>query len=345
MGGLLTGILYVTDAEETVRIGYFHGGRTYLLYRAYIGGYFEKEGLDVQLITRNGSGNIVRVPKEYETIRLEHDFGKITGLELLELLKKGELDGATVGEGSFIKAVADGMPIVAVALLGHDTREAPAHAMVFRTDTNIVSLADIAGKKLASRRGGPTEAIVLREFLQSINMPPSEVTIQDQIDEDELRKALRKGSIDGAYMHLQSIEELIEMDHAPIYVYRTLDWVDPEISSGTLVFHNDFVRAHPERVERIVRAYMDRIAFEGALSQEERMRDPDKGFQDGLQMEKNYLKMNLPQYDLPPLVSLENLEKVRELLLEHGVISRRVALANFVDNSFVEALYKDPQQH
>ena len=326
---------------DSVRIAYFHGGRTMLLYRALINDDFEKEGVSVQLVTKGlRETEYDVVPKNYEEIKNDKLFGKARGTELLQEVADGRFEGATPGESSFIEYVTKGLPLVAVAELGHDTRDKPGHAIVFRTDSKINSPEDVRGKTLASRRAGHGDAAFLKEYLHSIGLTENVVTINEQVDDDELNQGIKKGAFDGGFFHLMTIESVIE-DGGPIYVEQKFTWVNPELSHALLVFHKDFVRDHPDEVEKIIRAYMKRVRYEHSLPQEMRLQDPGEGFQKGLQMAKDFQGMDLPQYDELPTVSVELLAEMQDLLIKHGYIDTKVDLAPYIDNSFVEKIYKE----
>jgi len=326
--------------SDGVRIAYFHGGRTMLLYRALIDDAFEKEGVSVQLLTRGlRETEYDIVPKDYEAIKNDKLFGKARGTELLQEVADGRFEGATPGESSFIEYVTKGLPLVAVAELGHDTKDKPGHAIVFATGIEINSPEDVRGLTIASRRAGAGDAIFTKEYLRSIGLSEKDVNLVEQVDEDELNKGIVNGTFDGAFFHLMSIESNIE--RGAIYVHQKFTWVNPELSHALLVFHKDFVKDHPDAVEKIVRAYMKRIKYEQGLPREERLKNPGEGFQKGLQMEEDYQGMNLPQYDMPPTVSLELLSEMQDLMIKYGYIDTKTDLAPYIDNSFVEKIYKE----
>jgi len=58
-------------------------------------------------------------------------------------------------------------------------------------------------------------------------------------------------------------------------------------------------------------------------------------------MEMNFMGMNLPQYDLPPTVSLDLLEKIQDLLLKYKLINIKIGLSSHIDNSFVEKIFAE----
>lgn len=325
---------FLHKQDGTIKIGYFHGGRTTLFYRAHINDYFEREDIEISLITKTLHDDFFQiVSKIPEKIPETERYGKITGEELVGEIVNGNLDGATVGESSFIKAVSKGLPIVAVAELGHDLKEHPGHAIIFRNDVVINTPEDIKGKVLVTRRSGPGDKVFLREFLRDEGLNPGEdVIILDNLSEEKVEFGLQDKSIDGGYYHLNTIKRLVDSDIA--YIYRTLDWMNPELSHALLVFRKDFVEKHPEKIRKILKAYMQRIKYEHNLSSEQRKKHTRKG----LQMELDFMGMNIPQYDFPPLVSSDLLSEMQEFLYRYGFIDQKTGLENFIDNSFVESI-------
>lgn len=99
-----------------------------------------------------------------------------------------------------------------------------------------------------------------------------------------------------------------------------LDWLNPELSHALLIFRKDFVRNHPEAVTNII------------------MRNSLKK---ALQMPTDFQEMDFPQYDLPPLVSLDLLEEMQGLLLPYKEIGRKVDLRLSIDNSFVNKVCEE----
>ena len=327
------------DTPANVRIGYFHSGRTALFLRAHINRQFEKQNVSVQLLTRiSKNGAYVEIPKDYKAVAEKPEFGKVFGPDLLEEVMSGRLDGILIGEGSFVKGVASGMPLVAVAELGHDVAGSPSYALILRDDVAINKPSDFVGKKLGTREAGPMDSIMIRELLGSIGVPLEEVTLRDQVPEGALLNRIANKGLDGGYLYVRSMERLVNEKKASVYVYRKLDWVNPELSHALLVFRQDFVEKYPEEVEKVVRGYMKQIQYEHSLSKEERMRDPGPESRGILQMEMDFMGLNLPQYDLPPTVSIDLLDHVQDLLLKYKFINIKIALRDHIDNSFVEKI-------
>ncbi len=324
--------------RRPVRIGYFHGGRVHCLYRAYVYNYFEEENVPVELYSQYlNQDRFLLVPKEHREMKesSEKGFGKLTGRKIIKAIENGILDGGTPGESSFVEAVNKGSPIVAVALLGHDVKDKPGKAFLLRKDVIIKSPDDFRGKKFGTRRAGPGDKIFLSEFFKSIGLDPDrDVTIIDQISDDQLSELIREKKIDGALYHLHA--GITEIESGLVYLYRPMDWINPEISHALLVFRRDFIKTHPQEVEAIVRGYMKRIKYEHSLPEEKRLQTQDFG----LQILLYYKGMSLPQYNYPPLVKVDLLVQMQDLLYDYKVIDKKSNLDEFIDNSFVEKTYE-----
>jgi len=340
-------ISFSSDASrlnKPIRIGYFDGGRVHLFWRAYINKYFDDVGVNVELYTKYlKEKGLHKVPRDFEGIQRKSlvdgektYFGKQTGTEIIEAMLRGDLEGGTVGESSFIQAISNNSPIVAVAKLGHETINGPAKAIAIRKDVIINTPHDFKGKILITRRSGPIDAIILREFIESIGLDPEkDLTIIDQIPDDKQEEFLKEKKIHGGIFHLHKLASIVKKDLA--YIYRKMDWINPEISQGLLVFRKDFVETYPQEVKKIIRSYMKRIKYEQGIPEEEKIKEKRYG----LQMVLYFQGMSLPQYDYPPLVSPDLLNEAQSLLLKYKFIDKKIDLTKFINNGFVKELYEE----
>jgi len=331
--------LYCNEKKVPVKIGYFNGGRAHCLYRTYDYSYFKKEGVDVELYSQYlNKDKFFQLTQEHRKMMKagNKSFGRVTGEKIIEAIENGILDGGTPGESSFIQAVAKGASVVAVALLGHDDKDKPGKALLLRKGLIINKPEDFKGKKFGTRRAGPADRIFLSEFFKSIGLDPEkDVTIIDQIPDNKQKEYLLNGKIDGIFHHLHGGIDKIEDGEAVLY--RPMDWINPEVSHALLVFRKDFILKYPEKVEKIIRAYMKRIKYEKSLSEDERKKEQSFGYQ----IELSYEGMGLPRYDFPPLVRLDLLQEIQRLLLDYKIIDQKKDLSEFIDNSFVNKIYAE----
>lgn len=328
--------------SNEVRIGYFHGGRVNKIFQAYMNGYFEEEGVNIKLYTKFlHSPELIELPDTIEQFKKlsnsrgdKDQFGKMSGIEIVAKIIDGELDGGTIGESSFVASIAKGLPIIAVAQLGYDS--VPGKAILIRSDIKINSVEDLKGKTLISRRAGPGDAIFLREFLKSVNLDPEkDITVIDQVNDDKyLNEVLQNKEVDGGLYHLLGAKKLVESNVA--YVYRPMDWMNSQLSHAVLVFHKDYLEKYPNNVSKIIRGYMRRVEYEKNLPDLEKDRSWDKSFM----MEGEFQGMKIPKYDLPPLVRVQLLKEMQDLLFEYGEIDEKIDINKYVDNSLVEKIYE-----
>lgn len=343
--------LEVSEDKIPVRIGYFLGGRTALFYRAYLNHDFDKEGVNVILCTKAiGDERIFDMPKNHEEVKelyygMIKNYGRVEGTRIIADMVKNKLQGGTVGESSFVLAVAQGAPIVAVAMLGHDGITHPGKAIIVRHGSGIKRPEDFKGKTLVSRRAGPGDAIFLKEFVRHLGLDPGkDVKIIEQVDDKETLRLLKQKKIDGGLYHVRHVYVIIERDKSG-YVYETMDkWMNPAISQSVLAFRKDFVAQHPEIVEKIIKTYMKRIVSEGKISQEQKLayaRNYNmETHREDLMTQRSlwYEDMDLPECDYPPYLQLDQLNEIQGLLLKYNYIQRKIDLSPFVNNFWVKKI-------
>lgn len=345
---LLSRKIPTLDASAPLRIAYFLGGRTAILYRAFLFGDIEKNGLKAELYSKNlydrkGGGylqhrNFYRIPRNYVPSTGGYQPFKATGDELLEFMLNGGAVGATIGETAFLKAVEKRLPIVAVAELGFDSQKLPGHAFVLCKNRRLGDPAALKGLVFGARRSAGGDLVFLKEFFSRQGLDPDkDVKIIDNIPDDKLMTMTRSGELDGAYHHLMALPDL----PSHCREIRKLDWLNPEMSEGLLVFRKDWLAANREAVVRLLRGIRERALQERAMSPSERKRGVWKG-KKGLEIEMDAEDMQLPHVRPELTVRRDLLEQMQALLKKYGVLKERAALDAFIDNSLAESLSRRP---
>jgi len=331
-----------------------------LMLRAYENGEFDKNGVAVEFYSKRLYENKYKlIPKSIQEFNRggKGKAGAVTGTEFMEEVMNDQFDLAVVGESSFIRAVYEGQPVVAIAELGHDVRGHSGHVFAMRKGLKADKPSDFLGKVLISRRAGFSDSVFLRELLEKegINtekqilqldalpstlkekqrLPKNKVIIVDNLFEDKMQEGMDLGIIDGGYFHLMAFSKItgsFEIIHPMHY------WADPELSHALLVCRKEFLENNKERLTAFLEVYIKRIQYEHSLSYEERTRKQPKG----LQMAINLDGLNYPQYDIVPVVNTDLLDKVVDLLKKYKYINnKKIEIGNFVDNSLVYAALKD----
>lgn len=136
-------------AAEKLRVGYLRVMDDAQAILAYEGGYYEKHGLDVELV-------------EFTS-----------GTDLIKAIVGGQLDTGVLGFTNAASWSSRGADLKVVGGAQHGF-----HAIVVREDANIESVADLKGKTLASQREGSTADTVLRGVvLKDAGLEPGDVNV------------------------------------------------------------------------------------------------------------------------------------------------------------------------
>lgn len=329
----------VTDSKriKKFKLGYFHGGRTAAIYRAQLFGFMSVEGVDVDFYSKNlNDSNYFVMPKSHEELVKTKFTGKVTGDELLEQLIKGKVDAATIGETSFVKAVEKGLPIVAIAELGFDSRSNPGHAVGISSKLFKSGPPSLNKVKWASRRSSGGDDIFLDEYLLSNNLEPKKMDIKYGLSETEIIQGISDGTVTGSYFHLHQLKKLVLS--GKVKIHQTLDWLNPEYSQALLVVRKKDIKEKKELLVKFLSGYLRRNNFELKLGKQSRLYvDPDFSYNKGLNIDLDFKGLNYPQFRRTPFVRTDLLTEWMQLMYKHKLIQKAVNLSHSVDRSLMDA--------
>lgn len=137
------------SAAEKLRVGFLRVMDDAQAILAYEGGFYEKHGLDVELI----------------------EFA--SGTDLIKAIVGGQLDTGVLGFTNAAAWSSRGADLKVVGGAQHGF-----HSIVVRDDTGIKSVADLKGHTLASQREGSTADVVLKGVvLKEAGLAPDDLTI------------------------------------------------------------------------------------------------------------------------------------------------------------------------
>ncbi|MEW1833678.1 aliphatic sulfonate ABC transporter substrate-binding protein [Microbacterium sp. NPDC079995] len=170
-----------------------------------------------------------------------------------ELLRAGSLDvGSTAGSAALL-ARANGSPIKVI-----DVYSQPEwSAIVVGPDSDITSVADLKGKKVAATSGTDPYFFLL-QALETAGLSVSDVEVQN-LQHADGRSALDGGSVD-AWAGLDPIMAAAEVESGDQLIYRNVDFN----SYGFLNATEEFLTDHADVAQVVVDAYED--AREWALA-------------------------------------------------------------------------------
>ncbi len=333
---------WATRGEGGLRVGYFHGGRNMLLYRAMDDGAYRRAGIEVTFFARrdNDSLEFHRVPDDIEHLEFIRDrlgdannFGRTTGPEIMAEMDAGRLHCGMIGESSFLLSVDAEQPWTAIAKLGQDTKESPGKVVLVRSALDIQGPEDLDGLRIGSRASGPYDMVMVREWLLHHGVALEDVVLEDMIVQEELKRKLNHEELDAAFLHLHIASRYAAGESWEAYPGFDFSFADPELSQSLLVCRNDAIAEYRETLVRFLAAYKRRIDFEYGLSEAERMAfEGDKA----MGMELTFFEgLNLPQYRPEPVITLPTLSEMQRLLVKHAIVEQARPIEPHLDNSLI----------
>lgn len=181
---------------------------------------FEKDGIDFEVINFVNSGPAI-----------------------VESFAAGELDLALLGGQPFIQARANNIDIKGIASNNFTER---GFALVATEESGINSLSDLKGKKIAASIGTNSHQVLL-QFLEKEGISEDEVEILN-LKSSEALASLESNEIDGAIFTEPQIS---------IAVNNGNKLISDATGYGNIVCitvgRNEFLKAHPDVVERFLK--------------------------------------------------------------------------------------------
>ena len=161
-----------------------------------------------------------------------------------ENLRAGAVDfGSTAGTPALL-ARANGTELRTVSVYSQPEWS----AIVVPADSDIDSVADLAGRQVAATRGTDPYFFLL-QALREAGLDAADVSVVN-LQHPDGRTALERGQVD-AWAGLDPYTAQTELEAGSRLVYRNLDFN----SYGFLNVSEEFLDAHPELVQTVVDAY------------------------------------------------------------------------------------------
>ncbi len=218
-----------TGPREKMTIAYWTGPSAALVQIAFAKNYFTEEGL--------------------EATPQPHPFGKIA----LGAVLDGNADIATVADTPIVLAVTGGKPIYVLAVIQTANRN---EAIIASRDRGIARPSDLKGKRIGVTSGTNSDFFAY-SFLTANGIDLSQVKVID-LRPDEMLYALSKGKVDAVSTwnpNLQLIRKTLGS--------RVTIFYNEAVYTETfcLAAKQDFVKAHPEAIKKVLRALVRAESF------------------------------------------------------------------------------------
>lgn len=266
---------------------------------------FEKEGIEVEWVLSQGSN------------------------KALEFLNSKSIDfGSTAGAAALI-AKSNGSPIESVYIYSKPEWT----ALVTTNDSNITSVEDLKGKKVAATLGTDPYIFLLRS-LGDAGLSSKDLEIVN-LQHADGANALLTNQVD-AWAGLDPHMAKVEIDSGAVLFLRDHD----KNTYGTLNVRSEFAEQHPELVEKVIEVYEKAREWvvenpEGAaeiLAKEADM---------ALEVAQKSLERNDFSDPIPGKKQIEALNAAGEVLQSESVIKENVDVEKIVNELIIDRYSKN----
>jgi NitT/TauT family transport system substrate-binding protein len=223
--------------QARTRVTIMVGGMSKIIYSAAtlakVLGYYEKAGIDVYPIDEPAGGDATTA------------------------LVSGQVDGAMGYYNHTVDVASKGKQVECVVQIG----VTPGHAVMVPTNSSIKSAKDWKGKTLGITETGSSTDFELQYIAKRAGISGDQFTRLGVGAGATFIAALQHGQIDGGITSQPTIGRLVSSGQAKVLIdlqnlKQTKAAFGGTFPSTCMYMRNDYVKAHPDAVQRLVNAYV-----------------------------------------------------------------------------------------
>ena len=181
------------------------------------------------------------------------------GPQVIESLFAGSIDIAYVGPGpainGFLKSENHNVKILSGAASG-------GASFIVNPNSEINSVADFTGKKIAAPQIGNSQDISLRSYLSENGLKPAEKggsVVVLNLSNSDIYTLFAKGDIDAAWVPEPTATILVQqLDGKRLFNEEEL-WPDNRFASVLLIAREDYVKQNPEVINKWLDAHKQTV--------------------------------------------------------------------------------------
>ncbi len=191
----------------------------------------------------------------YQDLRLQVDVQVMqSNSEIVEAARRGDLQMGAIPVSSAIAAIANGAPLVIVAMTGRGS-----DGLLVRADSGISDLAGLRGRTIGTVRGSILD-VLLRESLEHAGLDPErDVTLLYFNQLGDMIAALKTRQIDATSNTEPFMTQAEREGWARVLRRYTSDW--PDHPCCVVFCRRDLAEQQPAVVEQVLRAHVRAVDY------------------------------------------------------------------------------------
>jgi NitT/TauT family transport system substrate-binding protein len=232
------------NQTNKVRVGYIPIVNCSAIFIAHDSGYFQDEGIDVELIPLIG------------------------GEKIMTALQKGEVDVGFSNVASTIFGFDDGAKFVSIVGGAAQDATCPVHGIFVRNDSPIQTVADLENTKIAVNTNRAIDEVMVPPLVTKYGADPSGIQFVP-IPFPEMFAALKRDEVD-AVVQIEPFVAIGNVDSDLRRISYNYIELQPVTEISSIVAMQPWIEEFPEQVHAFRRAMIRAAEFANTHPQETR---------------------------------------------------------------------------
>jgi aliphatic sulfonates family ABC transporter substrate-binding protein len=289
--------------EQPVKIRFaIQPGNVHILAKEL--GYFEKEGLDVEISTFS------------------------YGPPIIEAIASKSVDFGLLGDLPVFSGIANGIDITIPAIASSSYL---SYGIIARKASGVQTLGDLKGKKIALPFGSNVQPL-LHLYLEKAGVKETEIELINLSAIDAVG-AILAGQVDAAVIWDPYLTIAVLQSQGSVSLLATAEGY--KLFANPVIARGEFTAKYPEQTVKFFRALNATIAW--VLANEE---EGMKILAEVSEVPLDVIKINLPKSDITLNLTQERIDAIVSSAAQsykYGLLTQEIDVASHIDSSFLKA--------
>ena len=226
---IVAGAYFIMNNDNnTVTIGYLPSDHDSALFVADAQGEYEKAGITTKLVQFNNGG------------------------DLMTAMASGDVDVGYVGITPVLSSIEKGVPVKVIS-----AAQTEGSGIVVSNDSNINSVSDLAGKKIATPGEASIQHMLLQYYLKQNGMSIDDLKVS-AMKVPSMNDALKTNKIDGMITFEPFVSTAIANGNKLLVDSSE---IIPNHPCCVVVASDDFIKNHPDETKKVLEIHENATNF------------------------------------------------------------------------------------